>query len=67
MGAGLTPTEWAERVGVAELDVREFRHSAGMSQEWFAEWLGVDPRTVRRWERDGAPFVVRLLLWAFSR
>ena len=33
--------------------MKEWRKKYGLTQEKFAEKMDVDPRTVRRWERDG--------------
>jgi DNA-binding transcriptional regulator YiaG len=54
--------------GLAEgLDVGVHRQSMGMTQEQFAEWMGVDVRTVQRWEGRGAPVMVRLALAALDQ
>jgi putative transcriptional regulator len=36
-------------------DVRRVRRSLGMSQVFFARFLGVDPNTVRSWEQGTRP------------
>ena len=34
-----------------ETDIRRFRERRAMTQQKLADWLGVSPNTVARWER----------------
>jgi DNA-binding transcriptional regulator YiaG len=51
----LTPRPGLARVDRSELEIRAaalIRDARGTeSQERFAQWLGVDPRTIGAWER----------------